>query len=175
MASEVRIETERLILRHHDESDLDDLYGIMSDETILKHLGASPLSREETWRKILCHYGLWGLCGYGYLAIEHKSSVKVIGEVGLANFKRDCEPSLEPYAEMGWILAANYWGHGYAFEAGQGLIEWTKRSNINQQLACMIDLENTASIKLANKLGFVKKSLMHCKGIELNFLVLPKN
>jgi RimJ/RimL family protein N-acetyltransferase len=94
------------------------------------------------------------LLGYGYWAIEEKSSARCIGDIGYADFKRDIAPSLDGTPELGWVLASGSHGKGYASEALAAVMAWG-RANLGEHMAaCIIDPRNAASIRVATKAGF---------------------
>jgi RimJ/RimL family protein N-acetyltransferase len=147
------LETARLILRPFRADDVDAQAAMMSDAEVMRHLGA-PLSREESWRKLLCGAGAWSLFGYGYWAIERRGDGLMIGQIGFADFKRGMEPAIEDIPEMGWLLAASASGQGYATEAGRAALDWIDSAFPGGDVAAIIDAANTHSIRVAGKLGF---------------------
>ena len=56
-------------------------------------------------------------------------------------------------AELGWILAKAYWGHGYAAEAARGLMDWAARRWGIRRFIAQCDAENVASRRVMEKLG----------------------
>jgi RimJ/RimL family protein N-acetyltransferase len=55
--------------------------------------------------------------GFGFWVVREKSTGRFVGEVGLANFRRDIEPSLGESKEAGWVLSPWAHGKGFATEA----------------------------------------------------------
>src|SRR5215212_7885044 len=108
------IETPRLRLRGFRASDLEPQLAAMTDPEGVRHLGGSPMSREDNWRKILASPGLWALLGYGYWVAERREDGVYLGQVGFADFKRDMTPNIEGLPEMGWIMAREAQGQGLA-------------------------------------------------------------
>ena len=97
---------------------------------------------------------VWGLLGYGYWAVEEKSSGRCIGDIGYADFKRDITPSLDGMPELGWVLASDAHGKGYASEALAAVLAWGQSHFGEHRAACIIAPENLASIRVATKAGF---------------------
>ena len=118
------LETPRLRLRGFRASDLDAQWATMTDPEVYRHLGGVPATREETWRKILGSPGLWALLGYGYWVAERREDGAYLGQIGFADFKRDMSPSIEGIPEMGWIMAREAQGRGYATEAILAAFAW---------------------------------------------------
>jgi RimJ/RimL family protein N-acetyltransferase len=58
--------------------------------------------------------------------------------------------------EVGWKFARHAWGHGYATEAGQAAIDWGFAHLDLDQIISVISPENTASMRVAERLGMTK-------------------
>ena len=148
------VETARLRLRPLRESDLVVQAQMLGDPEYVRHLGGHTLSREESWRKILCGVGLWPLFGFGYWSVERREDGAYLGQVGFADFKRDMTPSIEGLPEMGWLLAPSAQGQGYASEAVAGALDWAREALAGREIVAIIDPDNAASIRVAEKAGF---------------------
>ena len=148
------IETERLRLRGFRASDLDAQATAMTDPDVVRHLGGSPMSREETWRKILASPGLWALLGYGYWVAERRDDGAYLGQIGFADFKRDMTPNIEGLPEMGWIMAPEAQGQGYATEAVLAALAWADEALGGREIVAIISHANAPSIRVAEKGGF---------------------
>jgi RimJ/RimL family protein N-acetyltransferase len=148
------IETARLRLRGFRESDLQAQAAILGDAEVTRHLGGAALSREDTWRRMLCAPGLWAMLGYGYWAVERRDDGAFLGQVGFADFKRDIKPSIEGIPEIGWIFAPHAQGQGYASEAVAAALDWADKELGAPEITAIIDPENARSIRLAERSGF---------------------
>lgn len=108
------IETARLRLRSWREEDLPVMRGWRADAEIMQHFGATSsaddtdkrFQRMQLWEKTL---------GFTFWALERKSDGAIIGNCGL-------KPLTIPWPdaddiEIGWLLAKQAWGQGYALEA----------------------------------------------------------
>ena len=145
------LETERLVLRAHEEADLADCAAMWADPTVVRHIGGRPFTREEVWRKILGYAGHWALMGFGYWVVREKASGAFVGEVGFADFKRDIQPSIEGLAEAGWVLVPRAHGKGFATEAVRAALDWHRGASV-----CLIDQGNVASLRVASKCGYAE-------------------
>ena len=158
MVSEApRLETERLVLRAFRAEDLEPLSAIWSDPQVTRFIGGKPLSREDTWRRSLAACGQWPYTGFGYWIAELKESGEVVGQVGFADFKRDMEPSLVGEPELGYVFAPTVHGKGIAFEGCKAALDWADSTLDAPSYPAIIGTENVASIRLAEKLGFVRE------------------
>lgn len=154
MAEAPVLETERLILRPFRTDDLDAQARAMSDPDVVRYLGGTPHSREDTWRRMLAAPGLWNMLGYGYWAIERKADGAYLGQLGFADFKRDMQPSIEGLPEMGWILVPEAHGQGYAAEGIGAALAWADDMIRPRQIVAIIDHGNAPSIRVAERTGF---------------------
>ncbi len=59
-------------------------------------------------------------------------------------------------AHIGYLLGESYWNKGYATELLKGMIDFVNHENKLNRLIAGVDVNNLASIKLLNKLGFTK-------------------
>ena len=155
-AAAPEITTERLRLRAHCVADIATCHAIWSDPEVVRYISGRPASVEEAWRRMLTYAGLWSLLGYGYWAVEERSSGDHVGDVGFADFQRELQPSLRDMLECGWVLASRVHGRGYASEAVAAIEAWRHAHLPDRRAACIIAPENLASIRVAEKAGFVK-------------------
>ncbi len=125
-----------------------------ADERVTRHITGKPSTKPQTWARMLGYAGHWDFLGYGYWAVEEKSSKSYVGELGFADFKRDFEPSIAGIPEMGWALAPAVHGRGYAKEAMAAALQWRDANLKSEQTACLINPGNLASLALAEKFGF---------------------
>jgi RimJ/RimL family protein N-acetyltransferase len=153
------LETERLVLRGHRVGDLDHVFELWSDAEVVRHTVGRPQTREQSWHRLLRYVGHWAVAGYGYWVVEERESGRPVGEVGLADFRRDTDPPLGRDPEMGWILAGRAQHNGYATEAGRAVLAWRESSLPGTGTVAIIAPGNAASIRVAEKLGFRESGL----------------
>ncbi len=140
-------ETERLIIRKFQNSDLNDLYEILSDPETVKYEPYSPMSMQEVKESLLLRVE-----SEEFVAVECKADSKVIGNIYLG--KRDCES-----LELGYVFNRRYWSKGYATESGAKLTERLFESGIHRIYA-ECDPKNTASWELLERLGFRREAFL---------------
>ncbi|MDX8436993.1 GNAT family N-acetyltransferase [Mesorhizobium abyssinicae] len=150
------IETARTILRAHRLDDFDAYVAMWADPAVTRFIGGKPRTREESWMRFLRHAGLWSLLGYGFWAIEEKTTSRFIGEAGFHDLKRAIEPSIEGVPEAGWALAPEAQGRGLASEVVQRALAWGDVTFSPARTVCIIDPENTASLNVAAKCGYTE-------------------
>ena len=141
-----QIETERLILRLWKEDDFEPLAAYYADENNVKYVGGQK-DRDEAWRSLALHIGHWQLKGFGYWAVDEKSSGDFVGCVGL------WQSVGWPELELGYWLLNAHQGKGYAREAALKSRDYARDVLKAPSLVSYIDSDNTPSIKLAESLG----------------------
>lgn len=149
-----RLETERLILREFRADDLDAHAATLGDSEVMRFIGGKPMTREDSWRRLCSGVGSWQLIGIGPWAVERKSDGRMVGHCGFFEFQRDMQPSIRGEPEMGWIFDRSVHGQGVAFEACARALLWADEMLGAQSYPAIISLENVASMKLAERLGF---------------------
>jgi hypothetical protein len=93
--------------------------------------------------------------GFGMWAVLEKATCDVIGYVGLSRFPNRCGPN---EAELGFRLACPYWGRGYATEAAMAARDYALHRLLLPRLIAMIDPDNVASVRVAEKIGMTLES-----------------
>ncbi len=148
------IETARLTLRAHRRDDFPACAAMWADPGVTRHIGGKPFAAEEVWAKLLRYVGHWTWLGFGYWAIEERATGGFVGELGFADFKRDIEPSIDGVPELGWALASNAHGSGYATEAVRAVVAWGEARFGSARTVCLVRPENLPSIRVAEKCGY---------------------
>jgi RimJ/RimL family protein N-acetyltransferase len=153
------IATERLRLRPHGADDYAACVAMWSDPEVVRYTIGEPSPPQRTWIRILAYGGHWALLGYGYWAVEEKASGRYVGELGFADFKRDIEPSIAGAPELGWALARQFHGVGYATEALRAAVAWGDHHLRQPRTVCIIHRDNSRSFRVADKLGYKPMSI----------------
>lgn len=143
-------------MRHIRPSDVDYFAATHADEEVMRHVGGA-VGREDAWRRAMTGAGFWGVLGIGLWAVERRSDGRTIGHIGFFDFQRDMQPSIAGEPEMGWIFSPDGQGHGLATEAGQAALQWFDHTVSGVSVPAIIDVENSASMRLAERLGFERQ------------------
>jgi RimJ/RimL family protein N-acetyltransferase len=157
----VRLETERLILRMWRNEDFEAYARICADAEVMRYLGGKTFTPLEAWRHMAFLVGHWHLLGYGHWAVEEKASGDVIGRLGFLN------PEGWPGFEIGWTLAREHWGKGYAVEGARRALEYAFTELDRDHVISLIHPENRASIKVAERLGEKLEGETELLGIDV--------
>lgn len=163
------VETPRLLLRGWSCSDLQAHAEMCADPVAMRYIGnGEVLDRAQSWREIAMHLGHWMLRGYGQWALERREDGVWLGQAGLWN------PPGWPGLEVGWRLARQAWGEGYATEAGRAAIEWAWTTLDAEELISVIQPGNAASIRVAERLGMQRLRTSVLKGQDVVILGLHR-
>ena len=142
------LDTPRLVLRELRTTDLDDYARTCADPRVMRYLGAGkPLSRAESWRHLAFFLGHWQLRGFGMWAVVDKATGKLIGRIGFH------QPEGWPGFEIGWTIDRQCWGQGFATEGARAALRLAVGTYGQQHVISLIHPENTASIRVAEKIG----------------------
>ncbi len=142
------LETERLVLRSFRVGDLDAYARMTADPEVMRYIGdGRTLDRAETWRSVAYFLGHWQLRGFGIFAAEEKATGALVGRIGLY------QPEDWPGLEVGWLLARERWGRGYATEGGRACLRHAFEALGADHVISVIHPDNAASIRVAERLG----------------------
>ena len=145
------VETERLVVRQFQMSDVAAMNAVFGDPEVMRYgdgVESGQWVRDWLSQRIDNADQIPGVSPW---AVEIKSNSETIGYCGLFYFPDICGQS---EIEVGYRLARDYWGHGYATEAVCGVRDHAFYSLSIPRLIAMVDPENTASINVAKKAGF---------------------
>jgi RimJ/RimL family protein N-acetyltransferase len=142
--------TDRLRLRHFHILDAEPMYQVFGDPEVMRFGdGAQTKEWVNAWlRTCLEHY--YQTWGFGPYAVVEKHDQEVIGYCGLFFFP---DINGQPEIELGYRLARSAWGRGYATEAAGAVCDFAFHTLGIKRLIAMIDPSNTASIRVAEKIG----------------------
>ena len=146
-------QSKRLLLRAWKDEDLSFFAKMNADKRVMEYF-PSTLSIEESdelakkirWELNEKPYGLW--------AVEVLDTASFIGFVGL--HYQDFLASFTPCIEIGWRLAYDYWGKGYAFEAAHIVVDYAFNTLKLYELVSFTTTQNQRSRKLMEKLGMTR-------------------
>lgn len=149
------IETDRLRLRGHRADDHEPAIDIWTREEVYRHITGAALTGPEVWQRLLRYSGLWDFLGYGYWAVEDRTTGQYIGQMGFADFKRGLEGVETGLPEAGWVLHPDWTGRGLAAEGMAAACRWLDEAGAWDKSLCIIGPDNVRSIHLAEKLGYL--------------------
>ena len=143
------LETPRLRLRQFSEADWPAYAAMCADAETMRYIAAGqPQTPEDAWRSMAVFLGHWQLRGYGMWALERCDTGDLLGRVGFI------DPPGWPGFELGWLLAREHWGHGYAREAAAAALQHAFETLRRERVISLIRPQNGRSIALAEALGY---------------------
>ncbi len=137
------LRTERLTLRHARPDDLSDIHAILSDEAAMRWWSSLPhgtLAETEAWLDKMIAGNRAGAPDF---VIEWQG--RAIGKAGFWKLP-----------DVGYILHPEAWGQGLAREAVGAAVDHVFREGLTELATADVDPENLASIRLLERLGFVR-------------------
>lgn len=163
------LETKRLLLRRLVFDDLDDLFALYRDPEIRKYFPEGVLNYADTKEELE-----WFLNGHpqhpelGLWATIHRETGKFIGRCGLLPWTIEGQAEVE----IAYLLDKTFWGQGLATEAARGILEYGFTHLNLSRLICMIDPANTASQRVAERIGMTfEKRVDEYEGDNLPFFI----
>ena len=160
------LHSERLRLRPWREEDLEPYAEFCANAATARFLGG-VCGREDAWRRMAMFLGHWILRGYGNWAIEDKVTGHWLGYCGL------WRPEGWPETEVMWGLAADCQGRGYATEAGRCARDFAYRELGWRTLISCIAPANSASQRVAARLGAVRERNTELRGGDISIYRHP--
>ena len=147
----IRIETDRLILRPWRMSDLQDLYDYACVPGVGEMAGWRHHESLDESRNILEMF----IRNRKTFALELKQGGKVIGSLGLEELDPDPVSGEKLGREIGYVLGRDYWGRGLMPEAVKAVIDYCFTVLDFDYLTCGHFLHNQRSRGVVEKCGFV--------------------
>ncbi|MGE8659944.1 MAG: GNAT family N-acetyltransferase [Achromobacter sp.] len=149
MSLSLEIETPRLVLRQWLAADREPFAAMNTDARVTRYL--LPMTARES--DALADRLAAGIdeYGWGFWAVEAPGVAPFIGFVGI----KALAPALPfaPGVEIGWRLAAPYWGRGYASEAAQAALRVGFEQLGLPEIVAFTVPANTPSLAVMRRLG----------------------
>jgi len=148
------VETPRLKLRQWISADIKPYSAMLADPGVARFItvdGKPVVDEMMGWRHAVVMAGHWALHGVGMFAVEEKATGRFVGRVG------PWSPPNWPGFEVGWGIAKEAQGKGYASEAARAAVGWTFANFGIDEIVHCIDRENVASQGVAERLGAEKR------------------
>jgi RimJ/RimL family protein N-acetyltransferase len=150
----MEIETERLILRLPRPEDAADLAVAYAEPETVRYIGdgttATPAEVEAVIPQWVERWEMWGV---GFFSLERREDGRVLGRAGFLRWDRETWEIGGDETEIGWLVAREHWGQGYATEAALALRDWALRERGLTRLISLIQHGNVRSVRVAEKLG----------------------
>ena len=162
MTEPPELRTERLLMRAPRYEDYERWVEILRDPGVGAGLGKPDgLTPHDAWIDLSVLTGHWALRGFGHWVLEELDGGAVVGRTGLYY------PPDWPGLEVGWTVAREHWGKGYAAEAGRSACAWAHEQLGVGHIHSLIHPDNAQSIRVAEKLGEKLEGRHSTRGFEL--------
>ncbi|HEX8735010.1 MAG TPA: GNAT family N-acetyltransferase [Pyrinomonadaceae bacterium] len=163
------LETERFILRDWSLEDAAEMFEICRDAEVMRYIGTGkPYKTVDEAEKFL----QWAVAyqkenGFCRWAVVEKASGKIVGSCGFAY------PHGTPEVELGYLFGRDVWGKGFATEAARAALDYGFEKLGFREIIAITDLENTASQRVLEKIGFAQRGVEKIDG-EDNLVYLAR-
>ena len=147
-------------MRPFTEDDLDALHAMFSHPDVGVWVGVA--TREDAAETIAGHTAHQAAHGFAQWAAEDRATGELVGEIGLQLLEHR-----GPDVEIGWAVAHDRWGEGLATEAAAPWLDVAWDVLGLDEVVAVIRPENTASCRVAEKLGMREAGTRHAYGREL--------
>ena len=159
----VTLQTERLILRPLDKSDIDSVFAMRSDDRIMHFIRPVQTNNREAEDWINLVSSRWATEKIGFCAMIEKTSGQFLGWCGLWRLHETKE------TEVGYAMLKEFWGKGYAVEASEAFLRYGFETLNIEKIVAVADPENQNSRRVMEKLGmnfdyigkFYERDLVH--------------
>jgi RimJ/RimL family protein N-acetyltransferase len=144
------LRTERLLLRQWRDEDLASFARMNADPETMRYFPA-PQSREQSDALAARARRQIDEEGWGLWAVEVQDGPSFIGFVGLS--RPSFEEHFAPAVEVGWRLAREHWGNGYATEAAQDALAYGFEELGLDEIVSFTSTLNEPSWRVMQRLG----------------------
>jgi ribosomal-protein-alanine N-acetyltransferase len=142
------LHTDRLVLRAWRPEDREPFAALNADPAVMEHL-RSTMTRAQSDEFVDRIEACWAERGWGLWAVEVVGGAPFVGYVGL--WPAD-QVSGDP-CEVGWRLAKEHWGHGYAPEAAREALRFGFEEVGLDHIVSFTIPRNERSWKVMEKIG----------------------
>jgi ribosomal-protein-alanine N-acetyltransferase len=150
----ISIETERLLLRPMEITDVDAMLGIFTDPLVIASFGIPPFERHQMKQWVERNLSHQNEFGYGLFTVILKYSNLLIGDCGLEHTDIDGEV----VTELGYDFLSDYWHKGLATEAASAVRDYAFIELKLARLVSLVRIGNDASKRVAERVGMTLAS-----------------
>jgi RimJ/RimL family protein N-acetyltransferase len=146
----LEIRTPRLLLRQWRHSDRIPFATMNADPRVMEHF-PSPLSATESDELVSRIEAHFEEHGFGPWALEITNVVPFAGFVGLSVPR--FVSHFTPCVEIGWRIAAEHWGRGYATESARAVLAFGFERLLLREIVSFTVPDNLRSRRIMEKIG----------------------
>jgi ribosomal-protein-alanine N-acetyltransferase len=144
------LRTPRLLLREFVATDFDAWHVLLSCPRVMEFSGTGVLTPEQSRERLEGIIARYAAQGFGKWAVVTADSGEMIGYCGV-------ELTIvenAPVRELGFRFRPEFWGHGYASEAGRAVLNHCFTALGWTEVFAFVEPENVRSVHVLTKLGF---------------------
>ena len=153
MTPVVTLRTERLLLRPWRDSDRAPFAAMNADPKVMEHFPALS-TREESNAAVDRIVARMKQQGFGLWAVEVPGLAEFVGFIGLG--RADAILGF-PAVEIGWRLAAQHWGRGYATEGARASLAHAFDDLDLDEVVSFATTRNERSRHVMEKIGMTRR------------------
>lgn len=150
------VRTARLVLRGWSDHDRELFAAMNADPRVMEYF-TQLLTRAESDAFVDQMERTWTERGYGLWAVERRDLSRFIGFVGL--WPAEFDAPFTPAVEVGWRLAAQDWGHGFATEAAREALRHGFVGLGLDEIVSMTTARNLRSQRVMRRLGMTRDAI----------------
>lgn len=166
------LQSDRLEFRSYKDEDFHFLWSLLSDPEMIRYIGKGQTrNRSEALEFLYWIYRSYQQHPHhGLLLLVRKSDGRRIGHAGLV------VQTIEGIAELevGYWVAKEFWGQGYAKEAAVTLRDYGLHQLGRSRLISLIQQENRASQKVAQYIGMAMEKEIDLAGKKVHVYAIEK-
>jgi RimJ/RimL family protein N-acetyltransferase len=147
----VTIETPRLRLRPLTDGDIEPWVALFTDPETTRYVTPVPLGRETAEASFGYYRAAFAAKGYGWWAAEKKDDAAFAGAIMLQDV--GFTAAFTPAIEVGWVLAPNHRGHGYATEGARAALDHAFTAMKLDEVVALTTATNLPSQRVMQRLG----------------------
>jgi [ribosomal protein S5]-alanine N-acetyltransferase len=149
----MELTTARLHLRPFTEADGAAIHAVYADPDVMRYVGhGAHRTMAETASALRTYGDVLERRGYSFLAVTERAGGALIGDGGLHPLG-----GVGPDVELGYTLARDAWGKGYATELGLALVEYAFGVLRVPRVVAQVEPANSASRRVLAKLGMTER------------------
>lgn len=168
----VHLQTQRLIIRDIEKTDVEGIFALDSDPEVLRFIGTPVMKeRSEAENVIAWIRKQYQENGIGRWAMEERTTGRFIGWTGLK-----LEKQIRPfhYYDLGYRLIRTYWGQGYATESARACLNHGFEVLNYPEISAVAEAKHNASNHILRKIGLKQGDPFTFEGKQCNWYSLRK-
>lgn len=148
----IHMETNRIILRAIEESDIQGIFELDSDSEVHRYLGKKPIKSLQEAKAIIKYIRKqYEENGIGRWAVIDKMTNEFMGWSGL-KYEKEVRKEMH-YYDLGYRLKKKFWGKGIATETALASLNYGFQVMSLHEIYAGAHIENIASNKVLQKVG----------------------